>query len=102
MRFLLVGVPGLCFVILGALDAEYPAGGLGGILVIGSVYEFSRKRVAVRMSDQAEQRRSVVLAGIIGVSFAIAGFVSHGYLLGAAGIVLLTGALLRLYRPTPE
>ena len=47
--------------------------------------------------DQKRQRRSFALAGVIGASFAIRGFVSHGYSLAAAGTVILTGALLRLY-----
>jgi hypothetical protein len=98
MHFLVVGVPGLCFVIAGVLNDEYPAAALGGILVIGSVYGLSRKRVVmVGNSDQKRQRRSFALAGIIGASLATTGFASHHYLLGAAGTAILIGALLRLY-----
>ena len=101
-HFLVVGVPGLCFVIVGALNDEYTAVVLGGVFVIGSVYELSRKRVSVGNSDQKRQRRSFVLAGVIGASFAITGFVSHSYLLAAAGTVILIGSLLQLYRATPH
>lgn len=99
-RFLIVGVPGLCFVIVGALNNEYAAVVLGGILIIGSFYELSGKRVALGNSEQKRQRRSFALAGVIGVSFAITGFVSHSYVLAAAGAVILIGALLQLYRTT--
>jgi hypothetical protein len=97
-RFLVLGVPGLCFVIAGALNDEYPAAALGGIFVIDAVYGLSRKRrVNVGNIDQKRQRRSFALAGVIGASFAIRGFVGHGYLLAAAGTVILIGSLLRLY-----
>jgi hypothetical protein len=49
---------------------------------------------------QQRQRLSFTLAGITGASFAITGFVSHGYWLATAGTVILSGALLRLYRTT--
>jgi hypothetical protein len=66
-RFLVVGVPGLCFLVAGLLDDDYSPAALGGILVIGWVYGLSRKRVAmVGSSDQMRQRCSFVLAGIIG------------------------------------
>ncbi len=98
MHFLVVGVPGLCFLIAGVLNDEYPAAALGGILVIGSIYGLSQDRVVmVGNSDQKRQRRSFVLAGIIGASFATTGFASHRYLLAAAGTVILIGAFLRLY-----
>jgi hypothetical protein len=97
-HFLAVGVPGLCFVIAGVLNEEYPAAALGGVLVIGAVYGLSQGRVAlVGDSDEKRQRRSFVLAGIIGASFATTGFASHRYLLAAAGTVIVIGALLRLY-----
>jgi hypothetical protein len=97
-HFLVVGVPGLCFVIAGVLSDEYPAAALGVILVMGAVYGLSRGRVAmVGSSDEKRQRRSFLLAGIIGASFAITGFASHRYLLAVAGSVILIGALLRLY-----
>jgi hypothetical protein len=48
-----------------------------------------------------QQRRSFVLAGVIGASFAIRGFLGHGYWLAAAGTVILIGALLQLYRTMP-
>jgi hypothetical protein len=92
--FLVVGVPGLFFVIAGVLNDEYPVVALGGVLVIGSAYGLSRKHVAMLGSAQ---RRSFVLAGIIGASFAIAGFIEHSYLLATAGTVVSIGALLRLY-----
>jgi hypothetical protein len=102
-RFLVVGVPGLCFLIAGLLTDNYPAAALGGTLVIGSLYGLSRKRVAVvGNSDQTRQRRSFRLAGIIGASYAIAGFVGGRYWMAAAGTVILIGSLLRLYRPTPS
>jgi uncharacterized membrane protein YfcA len=82
-HFLVVGVPGLCFVIVGALNDEFPAIALGGILVIGSIYGLARKRVAVGNGDQKRERRSFVLAGVIGASFVITGFASHSYLLAA-------------------
>jgi hypothetical protein len=100
-RFLVLGVPGLCFIIAGALNDEYPVIALGGILVIDSVYGLSRKRgVMVGNIDQRRQRRSFALAGVIGASFAIRGFVSHGYLLAAAGSVILIGSLVQLHRTT--
>jgi hypothetical protein len=102
-RFLVLGVPGLCFVIAGALNNEYPLIALGGILVIDSAYGLSRKRgVMAGNFDQRRQRRSFALAGVIGASFAIRGFVSHGYLLAAAGTVIFVGSLLRLHRTTPS
>lgn len=101
-RLLVVGVPGLCFVIVGALNGEYAAVALGGILVIGLVYELSRKRVAVGNSDEKRQRRSFALSGVIGASFAVRGFVGHSYGLGAVGTFILIGALLQLYRATPH
>jgi hypothetical protein len=98
VHLLVVGVPGLCFVIVGALNDEYPAIALGGFLVIEAVYVVGQGRVpTLGNGNQNQQRRSFVLAGIIGASFAIAGFVGHGYWLGAAGTVILIGALLRLY-----
>jgi hypothetical protein len=100
-RFLVVGVPGFCFVIAGVLNAEYPAAILGGILITDAVYGLSRKRV-VGNSDQKRERRSFILAGIIGASLAITGFVSHGYWLGTGGTVIFIGSLLQLYRTTPS
>jgi hypothetical protein len=98
VHFLVVGVPGVCFVIAGALNAEYLAVALGGILVLGSVYGLSRGKVPMLgNNDQKRQRLSFLLAGIIGVSFAITGFVGHRYWLAAAGLVLFIGALLRFY-----
>lgn len=95
---LIVCVPGLGFVIGGALDDEYTVVALGGILVVGSIYELIRKRVTVvGSSDRRRQRRSLILAGIIGASFAVSGVVGDRYLLAAAGIVILVGALLRVY-----
>lgn len=98
-HFLVVGVPGLCFVIVGLLSDEYPAAALGGILIIGAVYGLTQKRVALMVGDseQRRERRSFVVAGIIGASFATTGFVSHRYVLAAAGTVILIGAILRLY-----
>jgi hypothetical protein len=97
-RFVVVGVPGLCFVIAGVLNHEYPAAALGVVLVIDSVHGHSGKHMTmVGSSDQRRQRRSFVLAGIIGASFAIAGFASHSYLLAAAAMVIFIGSLLRLY-----
>jgi hypothetical protein len=101
-HFLFVSVPGLCFVSVGTLTKEYPAVVLGGILVIGSFYELSGKRVALGNSDQKRRGRSFALAGVIGASFAIAGIVSHSYVLAAAGAVILIGALGQLYRTTPH
>jgi len=99
MYFLVVGVPGLCFLIAGGLSAEYPAAAVGGALFIGSVYELSRKRVpTVWARDQQRQRLSFVLAGVIGMSLAVTGFFGHGYWQAAAGTVLLIGALLRLQK----
>jgi uncharacterized membrane protein YfcA len=99
---LLVGVPGLCFVIGGALNDEYSVVALGGILVIASVYGFTRRRVVkVASTDEKRQRRSFVLAGVIGASFAVTGFVSHSYVLAAAGAVILIGSLLQLHRTAP-
>jgi hypothetical protein len=97
-HFLVVGVPGLCFVIAGVLTDEYPAAALGAVLLIGSVYGLVQKRVvSVGDSEQKRQRRSFVLAGIIGASFATTGVAGHRYVLAAAGTVILIGALLRLY-----
>jgi len=102
-RSLVVGLPGLCFVIAGAITGAYPILALGGILVGESVYELSRKRAAtVGARDQKRQRRSFVLAGVIGASFAITGFAGKNYLLAAGGTVLLIGSLLQLYRTTPH
>ncbi|MGE5700874.1 MAG: hypothetical protein ACM3VU_00510 [Arthrospira platensis] len=101
LTYLLVGVPGLCFLIGGALNGEYAGAALGGILVIESLYGLSRKRaVMVGNGNQMRQRRSFVLAGIIGASFAITGIASHRYLLATAGTVLLIGSLVQLHRMT--
>jgi hypothetical protein len=98
IRLLVVGVPGLCFVIAGVLNADYPAAALGGFLVIDLVYGLSRKRGdMVGNIDVKRQRRAFALAGVIGASFAITGFAGHGYLVAAAGTVIFIGSLLRLY-----
>jgi hypothetical protein len=96
---LVVGVPGLCFLIAGAVNHEYPVAVLGGVMVIIFVYGLSRKRPAmVPTNDQKQQRLSFVLAGIIGVSLAINGFASSRYWLAAVGTALVTGSFLQLYR----
>ncbi len=98
-HFLVVGVPGVCFVIAGTLNHEYPVIAFGGILVIGFVYGLSRKRMPVLANSvQKQQRYSFALAGVIGASLAITGFVGHGYWLGAAGVTIFIGALLRMFR----
>jgi hypothetical protein len=98
LRILFVGVPGTCFLTAGIVTKEYPAAGLGCALVIGCVYELGRKSPVNR--DRKQRRRSFALAGVIGASFAISGFGSHEYWLGAAGTVIFIGALLRLYGRT--
>ncbi len=101
MHFLVVGVPGLCFLVAGVVNHEYQVAVLGGVLVIVSAYQLSRKRVAVvPTSDQKRQRLSFVIAGIIGASLAINGFASPRYWLAAVGIAMLTGSILQLYRTT--
>jgi hypothetical protein len=101
IRFLVVGVPGLCFLIAGAVNHEYPVGVLGGVLIIVSIYGLSQKRVAMRpTSDQKRQRLSFGVAGIISASLAVNGFASPRYWLAAVGIVILIGSLLQLYRTT--
>jgi hypothetical protein len=95
---LVVGVPGLCFVIGGALSAEYQVAAFGGVLVIGTVYALSRKRVPmVYDNHQKQRRRSFAMAGIFGASIAAVEFTGHRYLMATVGIALLIGALLRLY-----
>ncbi len=99
ISLLAVGVPGLCLLIGGTVDHEYPAAFLGGAMVILLIYRLNRKAVAVaHVGDQNGQRRSFVLGGIIGLSLAVSGFVSHGYWMAAAGTVISIGALLQLYR----
>lgn len=97
-HFLVVGVPGLCFVIAGVLNGEYPVVALGGVLVITAIYGLNRQGVDMLGGDeQKRQHRSFVFAGIIGVSFAIAGFIGHSYWMATAGTVILIGSILRLY-----
>jgi hypothetical protein len=101
--FLVVGVPGLCFLIAGAVNHEYPVAVLGGALVIAAVYRLSRKQVTMApASDHKRPRLSLVLAGIIGVSFAVSGFASHQYWLAAVGVFILIGSVLQLHRTTPN
>ena len=96
---LAVGVPGLCLLIGGAVDHEYLPALLGGVMVILVIYGLGQRRTAfANVNDQKKQRRSFVLGGIIGLSFAISGFVSHSYWLAAAGTFISIGALLQLYR----
>lgn len=98
VRFLVVAVPGLCFVIAGTLSDQYPVVALGGFFVIDAIYGLSRKRtVILGKSDQKRQRLSFVLAGIIGASSTVSAILEHTYWLAAVGIVILIGALLRLY-----
>lgn len=101
-RFLVLGVPGLCVVIVGALSDAYPVIAVGGIILIDAVYGLSRNRgVKVDDTDQKRQRRSFILASVIGTSFAITGFVGHSYWLGVVGTVILIGSLLQLYHTMP-
>jgi hypothetical protein len=99
--FLIVGVPGMCFLIAGMVSHEYPIAVLGGVMIIVFVYGLSRQQITmVPASDHKRSRLSFGLAGIIGMSLAINGFVGHQYWLVAAGVVILIGSLLQLYRTT--
>jgi hypothetical protein len=94
IRLLVLGVPGFCFVAIGALNDEYPFIALGGILVIDALYGVNQKRGIIR--DQSRERRSFVIPALIGGGLAISGFASHSYVVAAAGTAILVGALLRL------
>lgn len=102
MPLLIVGVPGMCFLIAGIVSHEYPIAVLGGVMITVFVYGLSRQQITMPASDHKRSRLSFGLAGIIGMSLAINGFVGHQYWLVAAGVVILIGSLLQLYRTTPS
>jgi len=103
ISFLVVGVPGLCLLIGGAVSHEYPVAALGGVLVGASVYQLGRRQVPrVSEGDLKKRRLSFSLAGITGGSLAIVGFASHRYWLAGVDVAILVGALLQLYRTTPN
>jgi len=102
MRLLFIGVPGICIVILGATSREWPAIALGCILVGDFVYGCFRGTAAKVGPDPKRMRRSFIVAGVIGASFAITGFAEQRYVLAVAGSVLVIGALARLYRKVPQ
>ncbi len=96
---LVVGIPGLCLLIAGAVSHEYLVVVLGGVLVIVAADRLNRKQTRrASASDYKKQRLSFGLAGVIGASLAITGFVSDGNWVGMAGVVILIGSLLQLYR----
>lgn len=97
--FLIVGVPGLFFLIAGAVSHEYLVAALGGVLVIVSADRFNRKQAPrTPLGNYKKHRLSFGLASVIGASLAITGFVSDGIWIGMAGVVILIGSLLQLYR----
>lgn len=99
ISLLVVGVPGLCLLIGGAVGREYLVAVLGGALVIVSVYRFGRRHMSPMPGrDLKKQRLSFSLAGITGGSLAIVGFASHRYWLAGIDVAILVGALLQLYR----
>lgn len=103
ISFLVVGLPGLCLLVGGAVSHEYPVAALGGALVIVAVYMLSRQmQRRASANDYKRERLSFVLAGIIGASLAVSGFLSDGSWVGAAGVIILIGSLLQLYRTTPR
>jgi len=99
VHFLVVGVPGLCFLIIGAVNHERLIAFLGGALVIVFVYGVSRKGIRTAPTgDPRTSRLSFIVAGIIGVSLAVKGFAGPSYWVAAVGLVLVIGSLLQLYR----
>lgn len=99
ISLLAVGVPGVCLLIGGAMSHEYLLVALGGVLVIASADRLNRKQApSIPARDYKKQRLSFGLAGIIGASLAVIGFVSDGNWIGVAGVVILIGSLLQLYR----
>ena len=97
-RFLSGAVPGACFLVAGILDNEYAISVLGGVLLIGSIYGLARGHMTnVGASDEKRQRRSLVFAGVIGVSLAVVGFINYRYVLASGGTVISIGSLMRLY-----
>jgi hypothetical protein len=99
VSFLAIGVPGLCFLVVGTLNREYPTAILGGVLIMIAAYRMGIKQMPrTPPDDYKRQRLSFGLGGIIGASLAINGFVSDGNWVGVAGVVILIGSLLQLYR----
>jgi hypothetical protein len=97
VKSLIVGVPGSLFLIAGIVNRDYVVAVLGGVMVIVFGYAFIRRRMVFGPGDHAHERLSLVLAGVIGVSLTVNGFASSRFWLAAAGVVLVIGALVRLY-----